>query len=132
MTQYLKEYMEYVEKRLRECGDAETLADILNEHKDKIAFMQHERLVHFLVTMMFAIILVLFIGIELITDGGVMMLLLIIIIIVLVAAYIKHYYFLENTVQQMYRIYDRILKKQREFAMGENAAEKARDEKKND
>ena len=40
---------------------------------------------------------------------------LVTIILVLLIFYIKHYYFLENTVQKMYRIYDSILEKQRKF-----------------
>ena len=72
--------------------------------------MQHERIVHFLVTMMFALILAVFIGIELITEN-LLLNVLIIIIIILLVFYIKHYYFLENTVQYMYIIYDNIKKK---------------------
>lgn len=115
MTRYLKEYIEYIKKRLYECTGPKELEEILSEHKDKIAFMQHERLVHFLVTMMFAIILVIFIAVFLTVDN-IMLGLLIVIITALLAAYIKHYYFLENTVQSMYRIYDDILKKRKQFA----------------
>ena len=42
-------------------------------------------------------------------------LLLVTIILVLLIFYIKHYYFLENTVQKMYKVYDSILEKQRKF-----------------
>ena len=50
MTKYLKDYIEYIEKRLSQCGCSSQINGILREHKDKIAFMQHERIVHFLVT----------------------------------------------------------------------------------
>ena len=95
--------------------DCTVLEKILAEHMDKIAFMQHERIVHFLVTMMFAIILSIFIVGMLITNN-MMLLLLATIIMVLLVFYIKHYHFLENTVQKMYKVYDRILKMQEEFA----------------
>ena len=36
-------------------------------------------------------------------------------ILVLLIFYIKHYYFRENTVQKMYKVYDSILEKQRKF-----------------
>ncbi len=114
MTKYLKNYISSVEEKLLNCSSLSELEKIFNEHKDKIQFMQHERLVHFLVTFMFAVILVMFIGIQLLTENAVM-LILILIIIALLAAYIQHYYFLENTVQYMYKIYDRIIEKQKEL-----------------
>ena len=121
MTKYLKDYIEYIEKRLNQCGCSSQINDILREHTDKIAFMQHERIVHFLVTMMFALILVMFIIGFLITEQ-IMLSLLIVMILALLAAYIKHYYFLENTVQEMYRIYDRILRKKEELEKEQEGA----------
>lgn len=115
MTDYLKKYMDYIAHKLENCKSCTEIEEILAEHKDKIAFMQHERLVHFLVTMMFALILVVFMAVQFFTES-LGLLILITIIIVLTAFYIKHYYFLENTVQKMYVIYDDILEKQRKFA----------------
>ncbi|MBR4509904.1 MAG: hypothetical protein IKP25_04380 [Ruminococcus sp.] len=117
MTEYLKNYMKYIQERLDKCSDSAGLDEIMAEHKDKIAFMQHERIVHFLVTMMFALILAIFMGIEIFTENPAI-LLLVTIIIVLLGFYIKHYYFLENTVQKMYRVYDDILRKRRNIAEG--------------
>ncbi len=115
MTEYLTNYMKYITDKLANCRENSELEEILAEHKDKIAFMQHERIVHFLVTMMFALIVTAFISVSLFTQNlGVLV--LVTIIIVLLAFYIKHYYFLENTVQKMYVVYDDILKKRREFA----------------
>ena len=121
MTEYLTRYMEAVEKRLEQCSDSSELDLIMAEHKDKIAFMQHERIVHFLVTFMFAIILCIFVAVLIFMDGsgiaaaaGVTA--RIVIIRVLEGFYIKHYYFLENTVQKMYKVYDGILEKQKAMA----------------
>ncbi len=114
MTEYLTDYMNTVAERLKNCTEQEELSAILSEHMDKIAFMQHERIVHFLVTMLFAVVLAIFIVGMLITDN-IMLLVLVTIIIVLLAFYIKHYYFLENTVQKMYKVYDRILKMQEDL-----------------
>jgi len=63
MTEYLTNYMKRVQERLEKCTDSEELDSILAEHMDKIAFMQHERIVHFLVTMLFALILTVFIAV---------------------------------------------------------------------
>ncbi|MBQ9807250.1 MAG: hypothetical protein IJM55_00090 [Ruminococcus sp.] len=118
MTEYLTNYMNTVRKRLDSCTTPEELAEIMSEHKDKIAFMQHERIVHFLVTMMFALILAIFmIGTLLLNNF--MLLVLVTIIIVLEGFYIKHYYFLENTVQKMYRVYDEMLSMGRVMAAKE-------------
>lgn len=112
MTEYLKSYMESVKKRLEECTELCLLEEIMAEHKDKIEFMQHERIVHFLVTMMFALVLAIFIGVHLVTEN-LLVSFLVVIIIVLLGFYIKHYYFLENTVQEMYRVYDKINEKRK-------------------
>ena len=78
MTEYLKKYMEETNKRLRNYADKAELEEIFLEHKDKIAFMQHERLVHFLVTMLFAIVLSIFICTFLFTENPALMLLVVI------------------------------------------------------
>ena len=114
MTEYLTNSMKYVQERLEKCTGAEELGEIMAEHKDKIAFMQHERIVHFLVTMMFALILAIFIAV-LVFTSNIPVLILVTMILVLLMFYIKHYYFLENTVQKMYRVYDDILEKQKKL-----------------
>lgn len=114
MTKYLKAYIDSVEKKLASCQSLSELNTLFDEHKDKITFMQHERIVHFLVTLMFALILSIFVAALLFIEN-IALLILVTIIIVLLGAYIKHYYFLENTVQHMYVIYDEMLCKMRDF-----------------
>lgn len=115
MTEYLTNYMKETAEKLEKCSSLRELDRLISEHKDKIAFMQHERIVHFLVTMMFALILAVFMC-AFIFSENIMLLLLVTIIIVLLAFYIKHYYFLENTVQKMYRVYDEMLAKADSYA----------------
>ncbi len=112
MTEYLTNYMNYINEKIERCSSSEELEEILAEHLDKIQFMQHERIVHFLVTFMFAVILCIFICGFLLAEN-IMLLVLVTMILILFAFYIKHYYFLENTVQEMYKVYDRILEKRR-------------------
>lgn len=114
MTEYLLNYINKTETRLDNCISISEIDKLLAEHMDKIAFMQHERIVHFLVTMMFAIVLTIFIC-ALIFSENFALLLLVTMILVLLAFYIKHYYFLENTVQKMYKIYDKMLEKKEYF-----------------
>lgn len=119
MTRYLKSYIASIEKRLKEASNLAELEEIMREHKDKIAFMQHERIVHFLVTMMFALILTIFMAL-IVVITNITALVLVTLIIVLLGFYIKHYYFLENTVQYMYVIYDNILEKMMRLEKGES------------
>lgn len=114
MTEYLTNYMKYVQQRLEKCSSAAELDEIMAEHKDKIAFMQHERIVHFLVTMLFALVLTVFMAVILFKPN-IPVIILVTMILVLLAFYIKHYYFLENTVQKMYKVYDGILEKQKKL-----------------
>ncbi len=102
--------MKSAEERLGKCSTLSEWKKLFDEHKDKIAFMQHERIVHFLVTMMFALILTILVCTMLFTQN-LAVLVLVAIMIVLIAFYIKHYYFLENTVQKMYKVYDAMLAK---------------------
>ncbi|WP_462282969.1 hypothetical protein [Ruminococcus champanellensis] len=105
MHKYLSDYMKQMNRLLEE-NRSFTETD-LQRHLDKIGFMQHERLIHFLVTMLFAIVLFLVLGAFLMTEA-MFLLPLLGLILVLLVPYIFHYYFLENTVQKMYVIYDRM------------------------
>jgi hypothetical protein len=80
----------------------------IKKHLIQIEFFMHERLVHLIVTMVFAIMTVMSIlyAIGYPTIG---MLILIVAFMCLLIPYIAHYYLLENGVQKMYRQYDRML-----------------------
>lgn len=83
---------------------------ILKEHLQQVAFFQHERLIHLIVTITFALLEMLAIGVFVITSAmGVGV--LAVAIFILLAPYIQHYYLLENEVQKMYVQYDEILRK---------------------
>lgn len=86
------------------------------EHLVQIGFFQHERIVHLIVTVVFAVltmlsILMSFLLTALETEGGVSWLLVVLVFMVLLIPYIRHYYILENEVQKMYRQYDAIQEK---------------------
>jgi len=114
LTEYLTNYMDYIQKRLADCGNIDELEEIFSEHMHKIAFMQHERAIHFQVTFMFAVILSIFMC-GVVFSQNLALLILVTIILVLEVFYIKHYYFLENTVQKMYVIYDEMILKRKEL-----------------
>ena len=77
------------------------------EHLTQISFFQHERLVHLIVTVTFAILEMLAVLTALLFPG-IATLLLVIVVMVLLIPYIRHYYILENEVQKMYGQYDRL------------------------
>ena len=83
---------------------------VLQEHLTQISFFQHERLIHLIVTVTFALLTVIALAIYCIACY-MPMLPLIILLLVLLIPYIGHYYTLENEVQKMYVQYDTILDK---------------------
>lgn len=86
---------------------------IIDEHLVQVSFFQHERLVHLLVTLAFALMeLASAVATVLVPQpilGALALLLL-----VLLVPYIVHYYFLENETQKLYAQYDRMLERARE------------------
>lgn len=76
----------------------------------KIGFMQHERLIHFLVTILFALLLFMCL-IAFFVSGNMGMLAAALLMLALLIPYIAHYYFLENGVQRLYKIYDSVCEK---------------------
>ncbi len=88
---------------------------VLEEHLTQIAFFQHERLVHLIVTVLFAVLEVMSIlGTVILSamdKGNIALAIMTILLLVLLIPYIRHYYILENEVQKMYVQYDKLLKK---------------------
>ena len=102
MTKYINEYIEELESRI--LNEKITKKDI-DDLIVKIGFFQHERLIHLLVTLFFALFAVV---LTYLSFNNPMYSLIALAIIVLLAFYIKHYYFLENSVQYLYKLYDKI------------------------
>jgi len=108
MKKYLTNYLKYLEDIQ---ADSELSADELKKIKTEmlvqIGFMQHERLIHLIVTVLFAILLFISLGIA-VSAAIPAFLLLTLLILVLLVPYIAHYYFLENSVQKLYDIYNAV------------------------
>lgn len=93
----------------------ELIRDKLEEHLVQVGFFQHERLIHLIVTVTFALLEMLAIVLSVISDS-LFTLLLPVVILILLVPYIRHYYILENEVQKMYVQYDRMRSLQRTAA----------------
>lgn len=100
-------YRNQIDDWLKQGGEREWNA-VLEEHLQQIAFFQHERLIHLIVTVLFAALEFLAIGFFVVTDNlGFGMLAFS--LLILLVPYIRHYYLLENEVQKMYGQYDKLL-----------------------
>lgn len=105
MIRYIAAHETYIRQQLA-AGLARP--GLLEEHLVKIRWLQHERLVHLLVTMLAAVLFLFLYGLLLLGTFSVLVLILLGIVAILLAAYIYHYYRLENAVQRWYRLADEI------------------------
>ncbi|MBO4707847.1 MAG: hypothetical protein J5594_04765 [Elusimicrobiaceae bacterium] len=85
--------------------------EILREMLVQIKFFQHERLIHVIVTVLFALLTIFTIACSCFLSNslyGILFCLLSVLCLTLLIPYIYHYYVLENGVQKLYEIYDKI------------------------
>ncbi len=73
----------------------------------QIGFFQHERLVHLIVTVLFALMTI-FVFALAVTVFSLWTGALLLLLLVLLIPYIRHYYILENGTQKLYQYYDRL------------------------
>ncbi len=107
MKKELTAYMQKTDTIIQEEKLDSDWSGICREHEIHIRFYQHERLVHLLVTMTFALLA--FASIWLLYFAfSIAALLLTLLLFCLLIPYISHYYFLENGVQKLYLQYDRL------------------------
>ena len=127
MAKRIKEYLAYVDKLL--ARDDVDFDEEMRRHLVQIEFFMHERLIHLIVTVTFALLEMLAIVLSVISDSlftlllpvgccvtfvvteKIQILLLAAALFVLLIPYIRHYYLLENSVQRMYDQYDKMMEK---------------------
>lgn len=83
---------------------------VMEEHLIQIGFFQHERLVHLIVTVTFAILEMMALSLTVLAFTPALVLLTVLVMVLLIP-YIRHYYILENETQKMYKQYDELLRK---------------------
>lgn len=110
MADRVRQYMAYIEKLLESEDKNIDWEKEMKKHLTQIAFFAHERLIHLIVTVTFAILAFL-VFLYTINNFSISMLLLIAALMILLIPYIKHYFLLENSVQDMYEQYDRMQEK---------------------
>ena len=114
MKKYVLETMNAVRKYIdEEMKDApiEKTKEMLSEFETKISYYQHERLIHLLVTLAFAtwLLFEIYCLFVLPSEFLIACVLLVLIFFGLTVGYVMHYYFLENSVQEMYHLRDSIV-----------------------
>jgi len=108
ITRYMKEHTELIKTAILKGGKKE-LAELRELHRRRIEYMQHERLVHLLVTLTVAVLMVMSLILMVIHTKPEVLVLLVLLLVLLIP-YIFHYFFLENTVQEWYKLMDEIEK----------------------
>lgn len=108
MKSQIQDYNNYILKKLEDNKPSENWEKVSEDYLIKINFYQHERLVHLIVTALFAIMETIVVAATVIS-GSIGLMILSAAILILLIPYVAHYYFLENTVQKMYLVYDEII-----------------------
>ena len=107
MIAYMKKHESYMQEVLANKPDRDKLKELLAYHDQQIQWMQHERLVHLIVTLfvcLFAMIVFCFSVIQ----TSVPAIILFVLLLILSGAYLIHYYRLENGVQKWYFVSSQI------------------------
>ena len=100
MKNEIKEYKELI---LQQAKDPETdKKELAEKLLVRIGFYQHERLIHLIVTMSFGIFFLLSL---ILAFSNAYFLALSALLLILLVPYIAHYYFLENSTQELYKVY---------------------------
>ena len=107
MKKRIQSYMAYMDQQLEHNESGLSYEELCIEHEKQLAYFMHERLVHLLVTLTFAILafVTFFMAVMNFSIG---IIVLFFAFLILLIPYIMHYYLLENSVQYMYRQYDRL------------------------
>lgn len=107
ITRYMKDHEARLRDRLDRAQAGEDWPALHDRHLRMIGRLQHERLIHLLVTLAFGIALLAVLAMALVAPS-VQVYALAGLLLLLFIPYVGHYFFLENTVQRWYRLADEI------------------------
>ena len=115
MEKRILTYIKYMDDLLARGEDGADWEQVKTQHLIQVGFFQHERLIHLIVTVTFALLEIISIALFTICcnmDAATASIpalgLLTLVILVLLIPYVRHYWILENKVQKMYQQYDKI------------------------
>lgn len=111
MKRRILTYMQQIDELLQAPPEDTDWDKAIENHLTQIRFFQHERLIHLIVTVLFALMTT-SVVVGLVSSSNIWLAILLIPLLILLFPYINHYYLLENGVQKMYEQYDRMLEYQ--------------------
>lgn len=110
MEKKIRDYEKMISKLVKEADTPAKRAEVLSFHNEMLANFQRERLVHLIVTLFFAMVSITFLFIAAWTGATynfgkelLPLYILTAVLTVLTGFYVKHYYFLENHIQGLYK-----------------------------
>ena len=109
MKNQVKEYEKFIKEKIE---NKEFSKELLAYHNEMIHCFQHERLIHLIITLFFVLVAIFFLilaGLVIGNCGEDLMIMwplyaVALIVTVLAVAYVKYYHFLENHIQELYRL----------------------------
>lgn len=111
MKKYILEYVatikDFINNEMKDAS-AQRTSEVLREFEIKIGYFQHERFIHLIVTVLFALLEMGSLYVCLIAPS-LPILIFCGMFLILLVPYVMHYYFLENSVQEMYKLRDQII-----------------------
>ena len=108
VRKWCRDHEEMVKNALAGTG-RDDLQTILALHEKRLSWLMHERLIHVVVLLITVITALSALGIVLmVPDSAPFSLVFFTVTFVLMVFYVRHYFFLENTVQHWYMLYDLI------------------------
>ena len=107
MKKYIKEYISEIDKKIND--NHKFSSDEIDDFLFKMKLFQKERIIHLVITLSYVFFTILFLFI---TKYIFAMFIIFFILLIFDGFYVYHYFFLENSVQYMYKQYDKIKKLQ--------------------
>ena len=105
MRKKILKYKAEIDEMLKNPPKDIDYAEEERKHLIQIQFFMHERLVHEIIIVLFALSTIL-VFIETVRTAEILFAVLLVALLILLVPYIMHYYVLENSVQYMYEQYD--------------------------
>ena len=103
MKKYIKEYISEIDKKIN--NNHKFSSDEIDDFLFKMKLFQKERIIHLVITLSYVFFTILFLFI---TKYIFAMFIIFFILLIFDGFYVYHYFFLENSVQYMYKQYDKI------------------------
>ena len=110
MEKQILKYEEFIAREVKQNLSAEERERLIRLHAEMLKNFQKERSIHLNVTLFFALLTIVVMGLtawELVANGWLLEMIplyvLALILVILTGFYVKHYYFLENHVQGLYK-----------------------------